>query len=98
MASTVLAGTPALAADATAAASDSSGAGTQISEVIVTAQKREENLQHVAMSVQAVDAETFSELDAPLPGLREVPAERAVPSVGNTQPEHRLHARRFRWR
>jgi iron complex outermembrane recepter protein len=63
MASTVLGGTPALAADAAAAAADSTGSGTQIGEIIVTAQKREENLQHVAMSVQALDSKTLSQLN-----------------------------------
>ncbi len=63
MASTILAGTPALAADAAATASASSGGGTEIGEVIVTAEKREENLQHVAMSVQALDTKTLTQLN-----------------------------------
>ncbi|HLZ83962.1 MAG TPA: TonB-dependent receptor [Caulobacteraceae bacterium] len=62
MASTMLAGRPALAADAAATAA-STGGGTEIGEVIVTAEKREENLQHVAMSVQALDAKTLTELN-----------------------------------
>ena len=63
MASTVLAGTPALAAEASDAAAASAGGGTQISEIIVTAEKREENLQHVAMSVQALDTKTLTQLN-----------------------------------
>lgn len=63
MASTMLAGTPSLAADAAATASASSGGGTEIGEVIVTAEKREENLQHVAMSVQALDSKTLTQLN-----------------------------------
>jgi outer membrane receptor protein involved in Fe transport len=61
MASTVLAATPTLAA--TAAATESTGGGTQIGEIIVTAQKREESLQHVAMSVQALDTKALSRLN-----------------------------------
>jgi iron complex outermembrane receptor protein len=64
MASTMLAGTPALAAEAAVAAtSASAGGGTQIGEIIVTAQKREESLQHVAMSVQALDSKTLTQLN-----------------------------------
>jgi outer membrane receptor protein involved in Fe transport len=64
MASTVLAGTPALgAAAASTGATDAAGAGTQIGEIIVTAQKREESLQHVPMSVQALDTKTLTQLN-----------------------------------
>ena len=63
MASTVLAGTPALAAEAADATAASAGGGTQIGEIIVTAEKREENLQHVAMSVQALDTKTLTQLN-----------------------------------
>lgn len=62
MASTVLAGvTPAVAAAAGAAA-DTNGA-TSLSEVIVTAQKREENLQNVSMSVQAIDTKLLTQFN-----------------------------------
>ena len=62
MASTMLAGGPAAAADATAADA-TAGGGTAISEVIVTAQKRSENIQHVAMSIQALDTKTLTQLN-----------------------------------
>ena len=64
MASTMLAGTPALAAAAAASdAAAASGSSTEIGEIIVTAEKREENLQHVAMSVQAMDTKTLTQLN-----------------------------------
>jgi iron complex outermembrane receptor protein len=64
MASTMLAGTPALSAEAASTAdSTAAGGGTQIGEIIVTAEKREENLQHVAMSVQALDTKTLTQLN-----------------------------------
>jgi outer membrane receptor protein involved in Fe transport len=58
LASTVLAGTPALAAEAT----DTSGA-TSLSEIIVTAEKREENVQTIPMSIQVMDTKTLSQLN-----------------------------------
>ncbi len=58
LASSILAGSPALAAEAVA----SSGA-TDVSEVIVTAQKREENIQKVPMSIQALDNKTLTKLN-----------------------------------
>jgi outer membrane receptor protein involved in Fe transport len=61
MASTMLSGTVAIAADTTSA----SGAdtGTQIGEVIVTSEKRAENVQHVAMSIEAIDTKKLSQLN-----------------------------------
>jgi len=56
----MLAWTPALAADATAAAA--SGA-TSLTEVIVTAEKREENVQTVPMSVQVLNNRTLDQLN-----------------------------------
>jgi outer membrane receptor protein involved in Fe transport len=61
MASTVLAGSPALAADATS--TSTSAGSTEIGELIVTANKREENIQNVAMSVQAVDSKLIKQLN-----------------------------------
>ncbi|HEY1425888.1 MAG TPA: TonB-dependent receptor [Caulobacteraceae bacterium] len=46
------------AADATAAA-----AGSQVTEIVVTAEKREENIQSVAMSVQALGAKRMDQLN-----------------------------------
>ncbi|MEO8926053.1 MAG: TonB-dependent receptor [Caulobacteraceae bacterium] len=60
LASTVLGGaTPSLAAAAAAADTPSA---TSLSEVIVTAQKREENLQNVPISVQALGAQKLEQL------------------------------------
>jgi iron complex outermembrane receptor protein len=58
IASTILSGTPVLAADAAAGSG-----GSAISEIIVTSQKREESLQHVAMSIQALDAKKLDQLN-----------------------------------
>ena len=61
LASTMLMGvTPALAAEATAA---TAGGGTALSEVIVTAEKREQNLQAVPMSIQAIDTRKLTQLN-----------------------------------
>jgi iron complex outermembrane recepter protein len=63
LASTVLGGaTSALAAAAPAPATDAS-TGTALSEVVVTAEKREENIQSVPMSIQAMDTRTLSQLN-----------------------------------
>jgi iron complex outermembrane receptor protein len=62
LASTALAAAPALAASAAATAADANS-GVQISEIIVTSQKREESLQHVAMSVQAFDTRKLEQLN-----------------------------------
>jgi len=60
LASTMLAGvTPAIAADATAAP----GGATALSEVIVTAEKREQNIQAVPMSIQAIDTRKLTQLN-----------------------------------
>ena len=59
MASTMLAGTPVLAAEAAGA----SAAPRDIGEVIVTASKREENIQKVAMSIQAIDTKKLNQLN-----------------------------------
>ncbi len=58
IASTILSGTPVLAADAAVGSG-----GSAISEIIVTSQKREESLQHVAMSIQALDAKKLDQLN-----------------------------------
>jgi iron complex outermembrane receptor protein len=64
MASTMLSGTAARAADAASAATAASGDnGTQIGEIIVTAQKREESLQHVAISIEAIDTKKLNQLN-----------------------------------
>jgi iron complex outermembrane receptor protein len=64
MATTVLAGSPALAAEAAgAAAAASSSGGTEIGEVIVTAEKREENVQKVPLSIQVLDTKTLTKLN-----------------------------------
>jgi iron complex outermembrane receptor protein len=61
MASTMLASVGAArAADVTAASAPS---GTTLGEVIVTAAKREENLQKVAVSVQAIDSKAIKQLN-----------------------------------
>ncbi|MGI8841362.1 MAG: TonB-dependent receptor [Caulobacteraceae bacterium] len=60
LASTMLAGVaPAVAAPA-AAPAETNGA-TSLSEVIVTAEKREENLQHAPMSIQAIDTKLLTQ-------------------------------------
>ena len=59
MASTMLAGTPVLAAEAAGA----SAGPRDIGEVIVTASKREENIQKVAMSIQAIDTKKLNQLN-----------------------------------
>ena len=56
MASTTLAGTPALAAEVAAAPRD-------VGEIVVTASKREENIQKVAMSIQAIDTKKLNQLN-----------------------------------
>ena len=64
LASTVLTGLPALAAEASSsAAAGAQSAATDVGEVIVTAQKREENIQKVAMSIQAIDTKKLSQLN-----------------------------------
>nr|MDQ2859936.1 TonB-dependent receptor [Pseudomonadota bacterium] len=64
LASTVLgaAGSSLAAAAGAAAAADTSGA-TSLSEVIVTATKRSENLQKIPMSIQAIDTKTLNQLN-----------------------------------
>jgi iron complex outermembrane recepter protein len=60
LASTTLTAAPALAQQvATAASADS----TMIGEVIVTAEKRTENAQHVPMSIQVLDTKALQQLD-----------------------------------
>ena len=51
--------TPALARAADAAASSAG----QVTELVVTAEKREENIQTIAMSVQALGAKRIDELN-----------------------------------
>jgi iron complex outermembrane recepter protein len=58
--STALAAAPGVHA---AEAAASAGGSTVIGEIIVTSQKREENLQHIAMSVQALDTKKLSQLN-----------------------------------
>jgi iron complex outermembrane recepter protein len=57
----LLAGTrsAALAQDATGTGGQSAGTGAQLKEIIVTAQKREQNLQNVGTSITALDGETL---------------------------------------
>jgi iron complex outermembrane receptor protein len=59
MASTMLAGAPVRAADTTATASGA----TELGEIIVTSQKRSENLQKVPMSIQAIDSQKLTQLN-----------------------------------
>jgi iron complex outermembrane receptor protein len=59
MASTMLASVG--AAHAADIAATSAASGTTLGEVIVTASKREENLQKVSMSIQAIDSKLISE-------------------------------------
>ncbi|MFI4975765.1 MAG: TonB-dependent receptor [Caulobacterales bacterium] len=57
MASTMLASTPARAAEAEAESV------TQVGELVVTAEKREENIQTIPMSVQAIDTKHLEQLN-----------------------------------
>jgi outer membrane receptor protein involved in Fe transport len=61
LASTVLATTPSLAAEAASTAA--APGATALSEVIVTAEKREENVQSIPMSIQVMDTKTLSKLN-----------------------------------
>ncbi len=65
MATTMLAGTPVFAAEATASAEAqaSTGGATELGEVIVTAEKRSENIQSVPMSIQAIDSRKLTQLN-----------------------------------
>jgi outer membrane receptor protein involved in Fe transport len=65
MTSTILAGAALLGAPAVATAADATAAAgdTTIGEIVVTAQKRQENLQHVAMSIQALDTKALTQLN-----------------------------------
>jgi len=45
-----------------AAAADDTDSGSALGEVVVTAQRRSENLQDVPISIQALTAETLSQL------------------------------------
>ena len=55
--------TPARAATAAAAAAaEATGAGVTVGEVVVTAQKREENINNVGMSIQATTGATLQKL------------------------------------
>jgi outer membrane receptor protein involved in Fe transport len=60
LASTCLMGMPVRADAATAAAA---GGATEVGEIIVTAEKRTENLQKVPMSIQAIDTRKLTELN-----------------------------------
>jgi iron complex outermembrane recepter protein len=62
LASTVLGGAGSSFAAAAAPSADAS-AGIALSEVIVTAEKREENIQKVPMSIQALDTKTLTRLN-----------------------------------
>jgi outer membrane receptor protein involved in Fe transport len=59
MATTCLAAHPALAADAVAAG----GNATSLAEIVVTAEKRSENIQKVPMSIQAIDTKKLDQLN-----------------------------------
>jgi outer membrane receptor protein involved in Fe transport len=63
MASTMLAGTPTWAAAAADTAAAAATGSTEIGEVIVTAEKREEDVQKVPMSIQVLDTRTLSQLN-----------------------------------
>jgi len=65
LASTMLAGLAgaAPACAATAAAAEAPASATSLSEVIVTAEKREENVQTVPMSIQVMDTQTLAKLN-----------------------------------
>ncbi len=64
MASTMLAGTPALAAEpASAVQADTATGATELGEVIVTAEKRSENVQSVPMSIQVLDNRSLAKLN-----------------------------------
>ena len=58
---TMLAGSPALAQQV--AAADTSAESGDLDEIIVTAQKREENLQNVPISIQALGAKKLDQLN-----------------------------------
>ncbi len=60
--STILAGTPAVAADAASTATSTSGS-TQLGELIVTANRRSENIQAVPMAIQDIDAKLIRQLN-----------------------------------
>ncbi len=61
MATTMLAGTPVFAAQATAAGEATSA--TTLGEIIVTAEKRSENVQSVPMSIQVMDDKKLTSLN-----------------------------------
>jgi len=48
--------------EAAAAAADDTETGSALGEIVVTAQRRSENLQDVPISIQALTAETLSQL------------------------------------
>ncbi len=63
LASTVLGGAGIATAAESTATTDTASSATTLGEVIVTASKREENLQKVPLSVQALDTKTLSKLN-----------------------------------
>jgi iron complex outermembrane receptor protein len=68
---------PAFAADAAAPAADAPAAAGAVEEVVVTAQKRAENIQNVPLSIMAVGEKAMEQK-----GIQEVTAlERAVPNL-----------------
>ncbi len=75
MATTMLAGAPARAADAAAA---SAGGAVEVGELIVTSSKREENIQKVPMSIQAIDTRKLTQLN--ITGFNDY--VKYMPSVG----------------
>ena len=62
LASTILAGAPARAADAATPTASSNGA-SEVAEVIVTANKRSEDIQKVPMSIQSIDNRMIKQLN-----------------------------------
>ena len=60
LASTMLTAAPALAQSTTDAAQASSAKVTDVGEVIVTSQKRSENIQKVPMSIEALEDSVFT--------------------------------------
>ena len=76
------------------AAADETPLRCGLAEVVVTAQKRVENLQDVPLSIQAIGTEKLEQMNVTkLRRLREVAAERLVPERRPVLRAH-LHARR----
>ncbi len=82
----ILAAHAASAAFAAAPADDAPAATTGITEVVVTAQRRSENVQDVPIAIQAFSGDSLQQLNvAELRRLRQVPAQRNASSTGPGQ-------------